>query len=164
MTIPFTPSKFNPAEHEDAEYDILPPGVYRMCFTGAEWKDAKSGNGRYMNLTAQALDDSHNGTLVWHILNLENTSKAAVDIAKRDLTKILRALHLDKFEVWEDLFELPFLAQVVIDEYDGGQNNKIKRFRPIISGTAAAQMPAKPAAASPAATGGSLPNDDDLPF
>ena len=79
---------FNANDYEsDFGFAAIPAGKYRAVISNAEWKSAKGGAARYLELTFQILDGPHRNRLLWERLNLDNPSQRAVDFSKarRDL-------------------------------------------------------------------------------
>lgn len=171
MTVPFIPSQFNPDDRQESEFNALPSGVYRVVSTSVEKKDSKANpDNKYFDLCFECVDEPHAGRLVWHKMNLENTNQMAVNIAKRQLTQLLRVMKKPSFQQWEELLDdHPLAVQVYTEEYNGREQNKVKWFRPAIG--APKTPPRQPA---PAGTGSATPtgqaaggmgiNKDDLPF
>lgn len=101
---------YNPNEHEPRDpIEVLPNGWYGAQIVDTEVVEAKSGNGSYLNVTFELLEDLHpdlGKRKVWARLNLWNANQQAVDIANRELASICKAL--GQIEPWEDTEVLHF--------------------------------------------------------
>lgn len=72
-------------------FDPLPAGKYAAIIVHSEEKDTKSGNGKYLELEFEILDNQYKGRKLWARLNLDNPSAKAVEIARAELSAICRA-------------------------------------------------------------------------
>ena len=74
------------------EMDVLPAGKYAALISGSEMKPTKAGTGSYLELTFQIIEGKHQNRLLWSRLNLNNPNSTAVEIARRELSAICRAV------------------------------------------------------------------------
>ena len=137
-------------------FDVIPAGKYRCCITASEKKPTKTGNGEYLALTIQVVEGEHKNRFVWAILNLDNPSAKAVEIAKADLSAIMRAVGILKITDSSELHAIPFVAKIGVKKRDdtGELQNTIGDYKSIDKA-----KPLDVTRQAPEATGGS----DDAP-
>lgn len=124
----------------------VPAGSYRACIVKSEWKDTKSGSGRYLELTIQIVDGEHKGRMVWSRLNLENPNSQAVGIARSELSSICRAVGKLTPRDTAELHDVPFIVEVSVKKRadNGEPNNEVKGYKSV---AVASQSQAEPASA-----------------
>lgn len=135
------------------EYDAIPAGDYRAIATDSEMKATKQGDGMYLQIVWELLDEPFKGRKLWSRLNLENKNTTTVDIAKRELSSICRACGILRPRDTAELHNKPLMLKVGVElrKDTGEQTNRIKNYSPI----GAMQQPAPPPAA--ATSGGKPP-------
>ncbi|MEW4530621.1 DUF669 domain-containing protein [Maioricimonas sp. JC845] len=74
------------------EFDPVPAGKYLAVITDSEFKATKSGQGHFLELTFEILEEPFKGRKVWARLNLDNPNETAVRIARAELSAICRAV------------------------------------------------------------------------
>lgn len=140
-------------------FDPLPPGDYAAQIVASEVRDAKSGNGAYLQLEFQITGGDHDGRKIWKIINLFHSNPKAVEIAHQELDEICRAIG-KRAANSEDLHFIPMLISVKIKPSEGqySARNEISKYKPASGGAVSAQptavraapaTAAKPAAATP---------------
>ncbi len=138
-------------------FDALPKGDYLGMITDSEMKDTKAGDGKYLQLTWEIVEGEAKGRSLWSRLNLENKSQQAVDIAKRELGDICKAIGVLRPKDSMDLHgKLVVLSVSVKKRNDTGERtNDIKGYKaangsaPQASQTAAPQAASAPVADKP---------------
>lgn len=121
------------AEQYEPETDFAPlePGEYTAIIIDSELKRTKSGNGQYIALTFEVMDDPYNGRRLWENLNIDNPNAKAVEIAMRKLSSICRAVGVMSPKDTEELHDKMMLISVGIKNDDTGETrNVIKGFKP----------------------------------
>lgn len=115
------------------ERTALPAGEYQAAIVKSDEKQNKAGTGSYINLEFEVQDGEHQGRRFWEILNLNNKSQEAVEIANRALNSICHACGKLRSSVSnsEDLHGIPMLITLgqVTDDY--GTKNKVKAYKPM---------------------------------
>lgn len=147
----FSFDRFNAAEVEPAgSFLPIPQGDYPAVITEAQWRDTKSGSGRYLQLKLEVQGGEHAGRVLFDRLNLKNPNATAVEIAMRTLSAICRAVGVMKPRDESELLYKPLVVQVVVRPDDGqhGPSNEIKGYKAAGSATATRQ-PAHGAGAAP---------------
>lgn len=112
------------------EYEPIPAGKYVAMITESEMKLTKSGSGSYLQLTLQILEGDYKGRLLWSRLNLHNANATAVEIARRDLSAICRAVGVMTPRDSVELHNLPLMITVKCKRRDdtGEVSNEIKGY------------------------------------
>ncbi|MDZ4852132.1 MAG: DUF669 domain-containing protein [Pirellulaceae bacterium] len=105
--------KFNAAEVEPSSpLDPIPAGKYAAVITESEMKPTKSGGGSYLQLTLEVIEGEYKGRMLWVRLNLENPNAVAVQIARKELSAICRAVGVMQPKDSQDLHHLPLIVDV----------------------------------------------------
>jgi len=142
---------------EQQEFSALPEGQYVVIATASEMKPTKNGNGQFLQFTFEVVDGPMKGRKVWSRLNLVNQNETAVDIAKRELGAICRAVGIIKPSDSAELHNKPILVTVAVEVDDRKrENNTIKKYEPVGGGVASGGF-APAAAPAPAAAGAAPP-------
>ncbi len=142
---------------EQQSFDAIPEGQYVVIATSSEMKPTKNGTGQFLQFTFEVVDGPQKGRKLWSRLNLVNANDTAVDIAKRELGAICRAVGIIKPNDSAELHNRPILATVAVEVDDRKrESNKITKYEPttgsVASGGFAPAATMAPAAAlAPAA-------------
>lgn len=112
------------------EFEPIPAGKYQAMITESEMKLTKSGSGSYLQLTFQILDGEYKGRFLWSRLNLNNSNATAVEIARRELSAICRAVGVMTPRDSVELHNLPLVISVKCKRRDdtGDVSNEIKGY------------------------------------
>jgi hypothetical protein len=137
----------------------IPEGDYEVEIDDTEEKSNKAGTGRYLQLTFRVISGPHAERKLWARLNLDNPSEKAVEIARRDLAAICRAVGLVQPKTITQFIGRRLIVTVAHRGNDPqyGPSAEIVRYH------AAGEAPKK-AAPKPAAKPSLLEATDDLPF
>jgi hypothetical protein len=132
-----------------SNFEPLPEGWYNATITGAEVKDTKAGDGKYIACKYTVTGPSHQGRVVLGNLNIKNASTKAEEIGRQQLGEIMRAIGLGKVSDTDQLIggNLGIKLTVKTGEYVG---NEIKAYRALVGAASTAAAPFKSVA--PAAT------------
>ena len=135
------------------DFSALPEGDYKACIVASGFKLTKKAqesgrdeDGQFLELTIQVIDGPHNGRTVFDRLNLYNPNDQAVDIAKRQLSSICRAVGKMTPQDSSELHNIPFTVKLGTKQYDGKTYNEVKSYKAIKP----ADEPAKQDARQPA--------------
>ena len=130
-------------------FEPIPAGQYEAVITESDMKPTKAGNGKYLELRFQVIEGEFKGRRLWARLNLDNPNKTAVEIAKRELSAICRAVGVLEPRDSSALHDRPLLVTVTCQprKDNGEMANEIKRFEALSTEGTTAQSPA--AKASP---------------
>ena len=111
-------------------FSVIPAGKYVAMITDSELKTTRDGTGKYLQLTFQITEGQYTRRLIWDRLNLMNKNEQAVEIAKRDLAKICRALSLDAIQDSEELHGKPMKIDIKIRPASGnyGESNEVSGY------------------------------------
>lgn len=123
---------------EQQEFTALPEGQYVVIATASEMKPTKNGQGQFLQFTFEVVDGPMKGRKLWARLNLVNANATAVDIAKRELGAICRAVNIIKPADSAELHNKPMLVTVAVEIDDRKrENNTIKKYEAVGGGVAA---------------------------
>jgi len=105
---------FNANQYEDdvLALDPIKPGTYVAVITDSEMHPTAKGNGKFLLLTLQIIEGQFKGRKVWDRLNLINPNETAVDIARRNLASICRAVGVLTPKDSSELHDKPLLVRV----------------------------------------------------
>ena len=107
-------------------YDPIPAGWYKAIISNSEMKPTRDGYGEYLSLTLQVIEGQYENRLVFARLNLKNANDKAVDIARKDLAAICRAVGVMSPQSSEELHDKPLMIKVKIrpaqGEYDASND------------------------------------------
>lgn len=136
----------------DNNFDPLPAGWYDVNITGAELKDTKDGTGNYINVKYAVTGPTHQGRVVFGMLNLKNKTPKAEEIGRQQLGELMRACGLTRVTDSDQLVGGRCAIKLSIDSQPGYEpRNNVKGFKAITGSTAptfSAPSAAAPAAAS----------------
>ena len=111
---------FNAEEVEpSSSFDPIPAGWYQAIISNSEIKATRDGYGEYLSLTLQIIEGQYENRLVFARLNLKNANDKAVDIARKDLAAICRAVGVMSPQASEELHDIPLMIKVKIRPAQG---------------------------------------------
>ncbi len=111
---------FNAEEVEpSSSFDPIPAGWYTAIINNSEMKATRDGYGEYLSLTLQIIDGQYENRLVFARLNLKNANDKAVDIARKDLAAICRAVGVMSPQASEELHDIPLMIKVKVRPASG---------------------------------------------
>lgn len=123
---------FNANDYQDNRREVLPMGNYRVVATKAEEKPTKAGNGSYLEIEYEVLEGDCKGRRVWDRLNLKNPSTQAVEIARRTLAAICKAIGVDTPRSSSELLNIPLVVRIGVENRgDYGPSNSIRGYNPV---------------------------------
>jgi len=111
---------FNAEEVEpSSSFDPIPAGWYQAIISNSEMKATRDGYGEYLSLTLQIIEGQYENRLVFARLNLKNANDKAVDIARKDLAAICRAVGVMSPQASEELHDKPLMIKVKVRPASG---------------------------------------------
>ena len=122
---------FNAADVDTSNtFEPIPAGEYEMMVVESEMKTTKRGDGQYLELVIQLLDEEYAGRRIWERLNLVNPNEKAVAIAQRQLAELCAAIGVLSLEDSIELHDIPFRAKVKVEPARGdfGPSNSIAKY------------------------------------
>ena len=148
---------FNAEEVEpSSSFDPIPAGWYQAIISNSEMKATRDGYGEYLSLTLQIIDGQYENRLVFARLNLKNANDKAVDIARKDLAAICRAVGVMSPQASEELHDIPLMIKVKVRPASGDYeaSNDICGYKAVEGAnlTPAPKAASKPQTPPPAAT------------
>lgn len=123
---------------EQQDFTAIPEGQYVVIAIATEMRPTKNGQGKYLQFTFEVVDGPMKGRKLWSRLNLENNNATAVDIAKRELGAICRAVGIIKPNDSAELHNKPILVTVGVElDERNREGNTIKKYEPVAGSVAA---------------------------
>lgn len=122
---------FNANDYEPlGDFEAIPAGNYSAMATDSETKKTKAGTGSYLQLVWEIIDGPHAGRKLWSRLNLDNPNSKAVEIAKRELSSICRAIGVFNPGDSQELHNIPVVLKVGVEKRKdtGEMTNRIKGY------------------------------------
>ena len=103
----------------NTSYEPIPAGWYTAIISSSEMKATRDGYGEYLSLTLQVIEGQYENRLVFARLNLKNANDKAVDIARKDLAAICRAVGVMSPQASEELHDKPLMIKVKVRAAQG---------------------------------------------
>ena len=122
-------------------FEPVPAGKYKAQITASEMKPTKQGDGSFLELEFTIVDGAYKGRKMWDRLNLNNPNAKAVEIAKRTLSSICRAVNVLRPADSVALHNIPLMITVKMKkrEDNGEMTNEIKGYSKCDGGATASQ-------------------------
>jgi hypothetical protein len=135
-------------------FEPLPEGWYTSAISGAEIKTTKAGNGQYINVKYTILGPTHQGRIVFGMINIKNPNPQAEEIGRQQLGEIMRAIGLAKVSDTDQLIGGNLSIKLKITPANGNYDasNSVSGFKASGNGIALA-----PKATSTPPTDGKAP-------
>ncbi|MBA3546304.1 MAG: DUF669 domain-containing protein [Planctomycetes bacterium] len=95
-------------------HDTLPAGKYLVAIGSSLMKPTKNGVGSYLEIEYQVLDGEHKGRKLWSRHNLEHPNQQTVEIARKELSAVCRAVGVMTPKDSAELHNLPLTVMVKI--------------------------------------------------
>jgi hypothetical protein len=93
-------------------FEPIPAGKYLAVISEDEMKPTRNNNGQYLQLTIEIIEGDYQGRKIWTRLNLENPNMQAVEIARKELSAICRAVNVLQLTDTTQLLNIPFVLKV----------------------------------------------------
>lgn len=136
-------------ESTGGDFQPIPAGDYIVCISGADLTPTKDDTGQYIKLKLSVLAPSHEGRVIFAILNIMNASAKAEEIGRAQLGDIMRAVGMLEMADTDELIGGNLVVSVTIkaatDLYKAG--NEVKKYKPIAGASTPAQAQAMTAGA-----------------
>lgn len=149
-------------ENGGGDFTPIPAGWYTAKISEADLKETKAGNGRYINIRYDVTGPSHEGRVVFGMLNIKNPSRKAEDIGLAQLGELLRAIGLPRVGDTDELVGYDVAIKVKIrksEEYR--DQNQVTNWKSVDGGGFTAPTDGvpfeQPAAGGGVDNGGSKP-------
>lgn len=138
-------------QSERDSFDPLPEGWYAVKVSGAELKNTKSGAGQYISVRYDVLGPTHQGRVVFGMLNIRNQNPKAEEIGRQQLGELMRAIGLTSVTDTDQLIGGTLSIKLVIRQQEGYEpSNDVKAYKAEGgSMQAPQQQQAAPAASAP---------------
>lgn len=122
-TLNFDANQVEPASGREP----LPAGRYLVVISDSTLKPTRNGQGQYLEFEYQVLAGEHKGRRLWSRHNLHHPSEQAVEIARKELSAICRAIGVLTPRDSAELHNLPLTVTVKLAPRNdtGEQTNEI---------------------------------------
>lgn len=134
------------AEHIDPQqsFDPVPPGKYVGHIVESELKPTKNGQGHYLQLVWEVLDDGpYKGRKIWDRMNIHNASTTAQEIGQRQLSAVCHAVGHLRVADSNELHNKPCRIKVKIRQDQGYEpQNEINGYEALNAASVPAAQPA----------------------
>lgn len=126
------PSVFNEEKTATMGFTPIPEGWYLIEMKKSEMKRNSAKTGSYLNCQFVVLEGEFKGRFLFALLNLDNPSQVAVEIAEKEMTTMRIACGLESVEDSVELHDIPMAAKVAIQAEDAKwpAKNIIKDYKP----------------------------------
>jgi len=137
----FSASDFPDTMEGGGTYKELAPGEYLAEIIDTDMSPTKAGTGEKLTLQFEVIEGDCAGTYIWHNLNIRNPSQQAVEISKRQLAQICRAVGMEGFQQPDELFSKRCVIVVAMGKANNDYPSKpeIRGWKPAIQPQPAAQ-------------------------
>ena len=132
-------------------FEPLPEGWYTATITGADIKTTKAGNGQYINAKYTIIGPTHQGRIVFGMINIKNPNPQAEEIGRQQLGEIMRAIGLTKVSDTDQLIGGGLSIKLKISPANGSYeaSNSVTSFKALAGGIPAIPKPSPMATQSP---------------
>ena len=128
------------------EREPVPAGKYQAFIIDSEMKETQAGTGRYMTFTWQIVGGDYQDRKVWSLHNLENPNPKAVEIARKELSSICRAVGVMKPDDGADLYNrICNIKTKIVRSEEFGDKNEITSWSVLEGNEHLAEKEAEPA-------------------
>lgn len=112
-------------------YELVPEGWYTATISGAEIKTTKAGNGQYINVKYTIVGPTHQGRIVFGMINIKNPNPQAEEIGRQQLGEIMRAIGLSKVSDTDQLIGGTLSIKIKITPANGNYeaSNSVNGFK-----------------------------------
>ena len=142
----------NSLPQSESNFDTLPAGWYDVNITGAELKATKDGTGSYINVKYAVTGPTHQGRVVFGMLNLKNKNPKAEEIGRQQLGELMRACGLARVTDSDQLIGGRCSIKLAIRAADGQYEaqNEVKGWKSITGSAAPTFSAPAPTQSAPA--------------
>jgi hypothetical protein len=114
-------------------FDLLPEGPYEVIAIESEMRQARNGNGTYLEVEFEIVSGEHRGRRLWDRFMMEHVNPKAVGMGRLKLASLCRAVGIDAPGDSCELHYEPVTAQVVqeIRKDTGETVNRVKGYEAV---------------------------------
>lgn len=119
---------FDPNQHHDS-YEPLPAGDYLVMITESTI-DQKDDGAQFVKVTMEVMQpEQHYGRKCFANFTLEHANPKAVEVGRKILSNLCRAVGVMAPRETEELHGIPFFTRLVVDQWDDGSlHNEAKAY------------------------------------
>jgi hypothetical protein len=130
-------------------YDPIPEGWYEAVINKAEPKKTKDGTGTYINVRYDIVGPTHQGRVVFSIINVKNKSAIAQNIGLQNLKQLMRAIGIKRVDDTDQLIGGRLSIKVVVRTQEGYEPSNDVRGYKAIEGAVMPTVAAAPKESAP---------------
>jgi len=123
-----------PSPAADHGSGLVPPGRYEAVASASEMRRSRNGNATYLEVELELTAGEHRGRRLWDRFMMEHsTSGRAVELGRRKLASLCRAVGVDSPSDSSELHGIPVTAVVVqeVRKDTGDVVNRVKGYEPM---------------------------------
>jgi hypothetical protein len=110
------------ANQQEESYDPLPAGDYMVWISESSIKQPRNGIGELLELVMDVMQPEQlAGRKIWSHFTLENPNPKAVEVGRRILANVCRAVGVMAPLDTEELHSIPFWARVEVKQLESGK-------------------------------------------
>ena len=134
-------SDVNESQVAENRFEAIPVGWYRALISSDEVKATKAGDGKYLKLSLQIIEDGKfKNRIVFTNLNLWNKNAETVAISNAALKSICEAVNVPWKPDDSSLLHLkPMMIKLAIKPYNGTDQNEVKGYKACLPGASSPQ-------------------------
>lgn len=119
---------------QSGHYGLVPAGWYQATIAGAELKNTKAGNGKYIAIRYDITGPSYQGKTLFANVNIKNPNPKAEEIGRQQLGEIMRSIGLSKVTDTDQLIGGILAIKVTIRPESGEypEQNEVKGFKSLV--------------------------------
>lgn len=117
---------------DSPSYSLIPPGDYTAVIARTEIKSTKKGDGKYISVMVEIVDQVCNGRVLWDNINFDNPNPTAMKIAQQTLKQICTALGIKKMRDTAEMEGKPLVVTIKSrkSSYNGEEENFVRAYKP----------------------------------
>jgi hypothetical protein len=125
-------TEFTSEGHQPIAFGPVPVADYQLMVVSSDVKATNKGDGSYASLDIVVVEGQYEGRHIFQNVTLENPNEKAVEIGRRQLADLCRAVGKLRISDTSELHDVPFYARVGIEKGKDGYDdkNKINQFYP----------------------------------
>jgi hypothetical protein len=113
---------FDASQHQDESYDPLPAGDYMVWISESSIKQPRNGIGEQLELVMDVMQPEQlAGRKIWSHFTLEAPNPKAVEVGRRILANVCRAVGVMAPLNTEELHSIPFWTRVEVKQLETGK-------------------------------------------
>lgn len=116
---------FDSTQEQVISFELLPNDWYEAMIINSDVLQNNAGTGRYIKLEFEIVSGKYQNRKIFTNLNIEHPNANVAAFGRSDLTKICRAIKVEKLFDTCSLHNLPMMIKVAVAA-DKGRNNELR--------------------------------------